>query len=494
MSHKLNSKKILLFLVAIVAAITVAAPALYVDLFDDAYIHGRLADNLIGFGEPFFNRGEKFKAGSSTGYIYLLGAISKTSNLSSISSIRALESAVIFLSVLSIFWLSYVANQNYKKNLAIAIAILPSLLWAGYGGMETPIVCLLVIWSAIAYCYKKDYLSLFLIALATLFRFEIIVLWFALCLFFLFKRRKIFLIFLSSIPFFVLAFLELTIFGSMIPYAAKVKSVSYGLPISDSVFNALSFSMGKIGLILGILITAFFTIRLTIIFLGRFKIYFEDVYFGFAALVLLVWAFSKSMIFPWYFCLLVVPVGVGFMLDKTKFEGNKNSIYAGIKTLIILGFCIVPLRAIFFDHSSSRVENYLKIGSNLYSYCDSCTLVTSEIGGLGYSFKGVVYDAFGLGDPGARSFHPMKVPEERQSYYVGAIPPQYVVLRNPDFIISMPVFSQALMQSMIIETYHAYNCPLKLSVFGDNMIQVFSKVDIENSVLLKMGCYQSLSK
>jgi hypothetical protein len=134
------------------------------------------------------------------------------------------------------------------------------------------------------------------------------------------------------------------------------------------------------------------------------------------------------------------------------------------------------------------VNTYSRIGENLYKFCSTCTLVTSEIGGLGYFFKGGVYDAFGLGDPVVMDFHPMEVPNERQDYGVGAIPPKYVELRDPDFIVSMPVFSFSLRKSSLIAKYHAYDCQLDTVVFGDSVVKVFSKNSLPSQLLMKMGC------
>jgi hypothetical protein len=309
-------------------------------------------------------------------------------------------------------------------------------------------------------------------------------------------------------PFFTLIAIELYLFGGVIPHAAEVKSIAYGFPITQSVFNVLSFGAGKIGFLFGILLFLTFSIKISSIIRIR-QLTFNEVFLTFSFGIFFAWIIGRSLIFPWYYCLLVFPFGIATIIETQPTtrcfddDGRLNATYDRMlrlsKLIIVFGFGILGFKAILptfefhgSEQSSLRVVRYLDIGSGLYEYCPSCKLATSEIGGLGYSFKGRVYDAFGLGDPYAIKFHPMKVPEERQGYGIGAIPPNYVKYRNPDFIVSMPIFSMALRSSKIINNYHSYDCPFGNDggsvVFGDTKIQIFSKNVLPNYLLLKMKC------
>lgn len=138
------SKLTLICLVGIIgASLILAISNLSMPPFDDAYIHGRLVRNLLTTGNPYFILGEKVKVGSSSGYILLLALITKITSLEPILIIKALGSLVIFLLPLSIFWLGFVANDQKVRNFLIGVLTLPSLLLAAYGGMETPVACLL---------------------------------------------------------------------------------------------------------------------------------------------------------------------------------------------------------------------------------------------------------------------------------------------------------------------------------------------------------------
>lgn len=112
--------------------------------------------------------------------------------------------------------------------------------------------------------------------------------------------------------------------------------------------------------------------------------------------------------------------------------------------------------------SGSRVKLYLKVGEILNEEYPNAKLLTSEIGGLGYTFKGEILDAAGLASPNALEFHPLKSPEQRASVDIGAIPPEYVRLTMPDIIVSYDTFAQALLDDVIVNQYHVITVPAYL--------------------------------
>lgn len=474
-----------------------ATPALFSNFFDDAYIHARIAENTIVYGTPTFNNGEIFKAGSSTGFVLLIAWLSKVFGI--LGAIRAIEFFSIFVTIASIFYLACSSGQQKTKALLVVLCITPFFLLAAYGGMETPIVCMLIAGAAIAHFHGKHWLTIFLISTCTWFRFETILLLALISVYYIHSERNRFAIFFA-VPFVVLIATELIIFGDIIPHAARVKPIAFGFPLVDSAYNALSFDYGKKGLLFGLLLLI--TLSLKTIWPIRNKLKFElyDALYVFSAGILFAWIIGKTLIFPWYYTLLTFPFGIALILGSQDNPGNARPARRPmhhLELVAILGFGLLGLRAILptYVHADSinlRVLRYVEIGSGLYSFCPSCKLVTSEIGGLGYSFKGWVGDAFGLGDPKAASFHPMKVPEERQGHYLAAIPPAYVKYRNADFVVSMPIFSMALRASGVLDRYARYDCPLDknggLVIWGDTTIQVFSKKPLPRQTALAMGC------
>jgi len=480
--------------------VLLSIPALNSSLFDDAYIHARIAENVMAYGKPIFNVGDTFKAGSSTGFVLLVAALSRFFGV--IGSIRVLEVGAIFFTVTGLFCLVGLSRGGRIRGFFYSLCAIPYVLLAAYGGMESPIMCALLVGAALSFHHQKHWLVVFLISLAAWMRFEVMLLLGLVCFSYFYKNSKGRFQFFSLSPLFALIITETVFFNGMIPHAARVKSVAYGMSFLQSIFNAASFGLGKFGLLFGGLLSAVFFFRAIRVIGRKFEFEFSDVLFGFSAGIFFAWAIGRSLIFPWYYCLLVFPFCVAAIVDSQAPAGGQGFVRqlvprGELVTAAILGVLglkavLVPFGVLSGAQPNLRVPRYLEIGSALYSFCPACNLVTSEIGGLGYSFKGRVYDAFGLGDPDAVKYHPMKIPEEREWYGIGAIPPKYVVFRDPEFIVSMPVFSAALRSSKVLEKYIGYDCPLEesgnLVIFGDKKIQVFSKSELPASTLLSMGC------
>jgi hypothetical protein len=98
------------------------------------------------------------------------------------------------------------------------------------------------------------------------------------------------------------------------------------------------------------------------------------------------------------------------------------------------------------DAQAARVHEYLKIGMLLNNACPKATLLTSEIGGLGYSFHGRILDGMGLVTPEAVAYHPLHFPEDSPSGADGAIPPRYAQAAKPDLIVTYRILGEATIQ------------------------------------------------
>ncbi len=472
--------------------------------FDDTYIHARIAENFLTYGVPSFNDGDHIKSSSSTGYVLLIAYLSNYFGL--LNSIRLLEAISIIIITTGMALLVHTYAEQRFAKLVVALCVIPFILIPAYGGMETPIVCMLLTLAAISYRFRRPFTAVLLISISTWFRFELILLlMLSLSYYVFFKEKKT--IILAAIPTVALFSIEMLSFGGVVPHAAKVKSIAYGYPLKQSVLNVLSFDSGNLGIIFGISLLLFLIIKVFAKIKNIGSTAPTDLFFALSAGVYLAWMFGRSSIFEWYYCLLVVPFCLAVISDDLVIapiiQGRRQKLLYRFAFFIALGFGIIGFKSAMDTLRPSqnkvpeftRVDRYIDIGSALYSHCPSCKLVTSEIGGLGYSFKGKVYDAFGLGDPEALRFHPMKVPAERQGYGVGAIPPKYVEYRDPDFIVSMPIFSLSLRASGILDNYIGYDCPLDIqrnvTLWGDTKIQVFSKKILPDQIVSRMGCEKS---
>ena len=474
-----------------------ALPALQLNMTDDTYIHARIAQHAAEHGFPAFNPGDTAKIDSSTGYALLLASLA--SLVDPVSAVRYLEFLSILFTTIALFYLTAISGRVVPTHLFVALSILPYFLLAAYGGMETPLVCLLLTLAASAHYHGKHGLVVLLIALCTWLRFEAILL-LLLVGFYYFHVNKQRIALLFAFPFVLLAATDLMLYGTLLPHAAKAKAVGYDLPITESIHQALSFNKGTLGIAFGLLLLAVFAATGIRVLLDRLKLQLHEVFILFSAGVLAAWVVGGSLIFPWYYALLVFPFGIGVIASGWSGPARSASaarVMLAAQLVIVSVFGLLGAQTLKHEScgdwsSNLRVVRYLQIGSGLHGLCPSCSLVTSEIGGLGYGFKGRVYDAFGLGDPEAARFHPMKVPEERLSHRIGAIPPDYVAYRDPDFIVSMPVFSEALRGSSVIAAYNRYDCPIedsgKIRIYQDAVVQIFSKTAIPQEVLSEMKC------
>jgi hypothetical protein len=145
-----------------------------------------------------------------------------------------------------------------------------------------------------------------------------------------------------------------------------------------------------------------------------------------------------------------------------------------------------------------RVQRYLQVGDYLYGLFPGAKLLSSEIGGLGYSFAGEIIDAAGLVTPSALKYHPMKIPEQRSSGRIGGIPAKLVGDISPDLIVSYPTFVQEFDHSPYVNAYTKISVPAftkdsqeKTScteLWGDDDLYIYIRNDIvtdDNISLLK---------
>jgi hypothetical protein len=111
--------------------------------------------------------------------------------------------------------------------------------------------------------------------------------------------------------------------------------------------------------------------------------------------------------------------------------------------------------------------------------------MTSELGGLGESFHGYIYDGFGLTNPDALRYQPLKIPEERSSGIIGGIPWRYVMDKRPDIIVSYDIYAKGLLNSRVLNDYkdEAFptfappdSSPRLANAFGDRKLHVMVRI------------------
>jgi hypothetical protein len=207
--------------------------------------------------------------------------------------------------------------------------------------------------------------------------------------------------------------------------------------------------------------------------------------------IVCAYIFGHSLIFDWYIPLFMLPITISLILFSLKYSENK---ILSTLSFILFVFSSISILITFYSafhkpgyfvlfESGSRVKMYLTIGKIINEEYPNATLLTSEIGGLGYSFNKKVFDAAGLASTDALIFHPMRVPKDRSSGDLGAIPPEYVRFIDPDIIISYDIFAQAFLRSDVIAQYNVITLPAYLAedakysksktIWGSEFIRIY---------------------
>ena len=466
-------------------------------LYDDAYIHARIARNWIESGFPTFLVGEEFKASSSTGYIIFLYLVGKLTNVLFAIKIYQILAFSLF-AYASIKIIAIFDKKNRFLNMLLILSVTPVFLYTVYGGMETSMIIPLLMLSFIYTQENIKIIPLLLIALTVILRIEMLAIFLLMTIFYLIEKKYKDVLIVSTILGIYFVY-EILLFGTIIPYAAEVKSIAYGIPYVRSFLAAISINANIYGPHIGLLILYIFLYQF-LLFLNQLlterKInknrLFSLIFLGASLAILVSWIFGRTLIFPWYLAPLYGLLLI-YALNQINLGLTKDKTINILSIILIVSLGNIGssnfIRNVLMDNSSLRTYEYQKIGDFLYDQCPTCSLVTSEVGALGWSFKGNVFDGFGLGDPKAITFHPLKVPEERSSYAIGAIPPKYIEFRNPDFIVSLPIFIEKFLE-LDNNSYFKYRCNTPINYSGSNHMLIFSKKEIKELYKIELDCYK----
>ena len=477
MTYRIFIKKIhFIYLLYCILSIVFVIPLLLGNyLCDDCYIYARIIDNYHNSGLPFYQIDLPLKAASSTGYLLITHFLRYF--LQSIN-------VIIFFQVLTYILYLFISNLVFKSkfkflNQIVFISVSSGFLMTNWSGMDTSIVCVLFI--IISYYLMQNDLrnAIFFASISACFRLECLALYIIIIVYSYFKNKyslKQFILY--SFPLICISLFDLYNYNTIIPFAAHAKILVYGYPLIKSLYNMITMGHNYYGIFfvstyLFVLIIEFYRI-----IISRFTITEKHIFLVFTSVLYLAWSVSRSVFFPWYFCLFSTPFSIYFFLDYREKKLLRYNYLFCMQIIVLLGCFLLPIDYIINDASRLRVSLYLKIGTALNDDNTKGSLVTSEIGAVGFGFKGKVYDALGLTDQNALKYHPMPVPSDRPDFGVGAIPTEYVIYRDPQYIVTMPVFSDALRRSYILRNYYGYYCKLVKPVYGDKVVLIYSKSPI----------------
>jgi hypothetical protein len=451
---------------------------------DDAYIHLRIAKNLIRTGAPYLNIGEPIYTSTSLVWILILAGVGLVFD-DLVTATLALNA--ILTSVVCFFVSVGIRRQSglsgMRSGVLSALIVVPVLWQSSVGIMETP-CALVVLLGALLCLRKRPDVAFVLLGSSVFIRPELAVFVIvALVAGLLRDIRKglssrsfvpAFFVMLGVVPFGVIA---LYYYGTLVPQPMVAKSVVYGLSISESL-NQIIHSWLYVGDISFIQAARLILVTLLAVLIPL--IYFtlkEEVRRLRAdsgeistSLVLLVggivtlvsYACSHSLLHAWYVPLYIIPIISGIALSRTALLSPWR--LCGV--FLVIGFHGYAWSAAALNHSADptttracEVEGLLTAGRTLKIQAPERRILAPEIGALGFMYEGYIYDAVGLATPEALRFHPLKVPEERRSHSNGAIPPGMVEFFMPDIIVTSDSLSEAFRRTAVANSYTKSSLP-----------------------------------
>lgn len=458
---------------------------------DDAYIHMRIARNLVTHGVPYFNPDQAVAGSSSVIWLLLVSGtfLVAGANPQHITILSMALAVALFAACTALF----ATRFSRITAVGMAFALLAcTALGSAAALMETPTA--LLFWTmSLLFAGRRAWLWAGVCAgLSAATRYEF-ALW-GICMLLLPHGRKERLCVLAGLAPVgaALAVFNMYFFGALIPQTVKAKAIVYTGNMYDTLY--------RIGLpavpLLFISMVALFGALIWLCAKQRAprSICFAGI---FGMLVLQLYLVRNVFIFPWYTPIYLYPtLGAALYMYSTR-----HAVVCALATITLVFFGAsaastafqsmhaLPtrdLRAAGYT-TSMRVQQYLTIGADLAREFPAATVMAPEIGGLGWTFPGHIIDAVGLVSPECLVYHPLAVPQDRPNSIIGAIPPGAVRDLQPDVIVSMEIFSQAVRRDMANATITGYalhrQYPLvpqnaaaaPLSFWDSTWIQVFTR-------------------
>jgi len=466
-------------------------------IFDDAFIHLRIARNLQAYGIAFFNPGERVLTTSSPlwttllavlkvpGHLWLLPLIEATSLTAcgvltyllclkvlteSVPAIRQVIGRIPPIAVHAIIFAGTAAT------LAMLI-VLPSAL----GQMETPLAMALLLGSAFLFVQGRA-TGLIPLALASCTRLEHLPLFFAswiVAAAFHARRAALFASLGIMLGFALATYAQ---FGMFLPNSMRAKSIGYGYFRMDIVRQLFDIPFLEIPLLcclsvflISMIADKVFCFRL----LKHSRSIPVPAIAGLWALVVMAeYVTRHTPIFEWYKPIIFLPMLLCFLLYRAA-SSAWLPLRAALELARLFGIVLLILVPAWkgaetvkaaaqntaiprfsADHGDSgRVQEYLVVGRVLHETCPSGVLMTPEIGTLGWAYQGYISDAFGIATPRALVFQPL-----HSGAPVGGVPAKFAAELLPDIIVSYTALDvEVRADAVLMYEYDLVQLPVALS-------------------------------
>lgn len=464
MGHWSTRRRLQLVFAAVLALAAGAYFWCYIDFYsrypaDDAYIHFRIARNVVQTGRPYYNVDQAVLGSSSVLWTALISGMFAV--FGARPEVVPLVEVVFTMAVFVLCAVILFRRLSIVAALAAAFLIVTVfLLHVSAELMETPAAVLFFL--AALCCLRQNWFAgagLFS-ALAVLVRYEC-ALW--LLVGFLVapdaNSRKRYVVG-SALPLLLLIIFDLYFFGTLVPNTVYAKARLYQLSLGESVRHLGLDGWEIVPFAAGTLLLVYAAFERGTPSWARGAAIFPLLLVG-------AYAVTRTFVFDWYVPLVLLPL----VLSACVMTQRRKMVYALL--LLLLACHEFPTAAVregyglgarnpglYRDYETgARLRQYLRIGTDLFALFPQAVLMTSEIGGLGWTFRGRIIDAAGLISPECLKYHPMRVPEERSSGIIGAIPPRAVRDLAPELVVSMETFSEAFRRDLRtgqIENYRLF--------------------------------------
>ena len=504
------------FLLTLAVAIISTRLTNFVD--DDAYIHFRIAENLATHSQPYFNLGEQVMVTSSFVWTWVL-ALLFLLHLSVPSSVSILNAAIMVGGACLWTRLLYAFSARTPPKHVLGLFVLgyiSVLAPSCFGLMETPLAILLLGAAVMLLSQSKPYGWVFMV-LAIFTRAEIIVFCglFAAQIALSGRSSRFSNALWLGLGALGVSWLTWHFFGTLVPHPAIAKQIVFAHS-REAVFEKVFYSIiphlaypfcgVKGGYSIQVRVVAFASwawlpgvcfllgaschdVRWRELVHNQRCRWLVSILCG-GLIVGAAYIVKHVFLHGWYVPLYVIPLIFASyaVLGVSSLWGYGRVLLFSLLPLSSL--CILFLTAFGSRHAlpdavtqmTARVQRYLNVGACLYRHFPDARLMTSEIGGLGYGFKGQILDGAGLATPAALKWHPMIVSQQRSGPGIGAIPTAFIDEARPELIVSYPIFVEEFDRSPQVASYQKLVVPafcggvdqkLQEGIWGTNVLFVY---------------------
>lgn len=463
----------------VVACVAAAWVALHVALVpylvEDSYIHFRVAQNLATTGHPYFNVGSAVKTSSSTPWTVLLASLfalwpSGVSLIAAVSACISLAGAAAWVALLNIAAARRLAPWQSGVACVVYLAIVEP---ASVAAMETGLGLLLAS-VGLGYYTKRDAKAFLWLALAAMVRVELSLLSVACGALSFFTRampwKRCLLWAISGLaPFCIFDYFQ---YGSLVPQAFVAKRILHELPLVTAFSLLLPEAVSSEFFFRSAAYSAYATVCVIVATLPLARLAWSRRVLEQPATQLLLvssatglgialtYVASHGLVFPWYrplyFSLLFLSGLVGAAVSARPLAYLALLTCAapflyelGASATAAVGY---PQAARHFLEGA-RAKRTVAIAADLYQKYPRAVMMTSEIGAVGFGFRGRVEDGAGLATPRALSYYPLEVPSERYNAADAPVPRRFLKDLRPGLVIAVDRHLDAVLSDPIRADY-----------------------------------------